>query len=120
MSATSATSRRRPADPPEHRRAVGAMVRAARLDRGLSLGAVGDRVGTSPVMIHHVESGRSRMPRARIAAAAEVLGLAPEAFERPSLAAQDAKEAAMLVGFRHLPESEQLALLQLVSIGGRP
>ncbi|KNY21723.1 helix-turn-helix transcriptional regulator [Methylobacterium sp. ARG-1] len=113
MSAT-ATTRREPALPAEHRRAVGAMVRAARVARGLSMGAVGDHIGTSSVMIHHVESGRSRMPRARIPVIAELLGLEPQAFERPSLAAQDDDEADLLAAFRHLREDERRALLELV------
>lgn len=114
MSAAAAISRREPAPTVEHRRAVGAMVRAARVDRGLSQGAVGDHIGTSSVMVHHIESGRSRMPRARIAAVAELLGLEPQAFERPSLAAQDDDEAALLAAFRHLREDERRALLELV------
>jgi transcriptional regulator with XRE-family HTH domain len=114
VSATASTFRREPASATEHRRRVGYMVRAARMDRNLSQRAVGDRIGTSPVMVHHIESGRSRMPRARIAAVAELLGLEPQAFERPSLAAQDVDEAALLAAFRHLREDERRALLELV------
>jgi len=100
--------------PPEVRREIGATLRAAREAARLSQRDIAARLGITPAMTCNMERGQRRVPLERMKAVALVYGLPPEQLERPPVVTRNEDEAALLNGFRHLPESEQAALLALV------
>lgn len=103
--------------PTQDRAALGARLRARRLERGLSVREVAAAIGVSVGTWSGIENGRAPVEGARLAAAAQALGLEPRdlAPERPA-------EAAPAGAWRHyppldLPAPLRGALLAFVELG---
>lgn len=95
---------------------VGRIIREARLRAGLAQSAIAGLIGVSPVTLSRWERGEESVPQARRAQLAGLYG-----FDLSLIAGLDADgvalnpdERALLAAFRHLPEAERRALLELV------
>jgi len=87
---------------------LGELVSAARSAAGLTLRALGDRLGVSAPYLHDVEHGRRRLPPARWAALVEAL---------PTLTVRQLAEAAIASGpveidARSLPPEQRAHMVQ--------
>lgn len=100
--------------PPEVRREVGAVLRAAREASRLSQRTVAARLGITPAMACNIERGQRRVPLERMDDVAHVYGVEPAALEHPPVITRTVDEAKLLAAFRHMPEDERRALLALV------
>jgi transcriptional regulator with XRE-family HTH domain len=102
-------ARRRPSAP---HLVPAAAIRGFRARHRLSQRELGELIGVSHVMVHHIESGAKPVPH-RLEDALLALFDAPASeLTRPVVETLD--EQDLLLAFRHLPEGERAALLAMV------
>jgi len=98
-----------------HLGAIGAVVREARVRKGLSQT---DMAGTLSVNLRTYQSwetGRERIPPGRMSFLCGLLGLSRDEIVRVSIFAENAEEAALLLGFRAASQDKRHEALKVVS-----